>query len=66
MRTPATAVNSKGNPRILIVGNAGQLGRELEKIFAGIRLRRLVSIANPSILPIPRKPASSYAAPRPT
>ncbi len=23
------------NPRILIVGNAGQLGRELEKIFAG-------------------------------
>jgi dTDP-4-dehydrorhamnose reductase len=35
-RTPATAVNSKGNPRILIVGNAGQLGRELEKIFAGV------------------------------
>ncbi len=28
--TPST------NPRILIVGNAGQLGRELEKIFAGI------------------------------
>ena len=28
-------MNSKGNPRILIVGNAGQLGRELEKIFAG-------------------------------
>ena len=24
------------NPRILIVGNAGQLGRELEKIFAGV------------------------------
>jgi dTDP-4-dehydrorhamnose reductase len=25
-----------GNPRILIVGNAGQLGRELESIFAGV------------------------------
>jgi dTDP-4-dehydrorhamnose reductase len=24
------------NPRILIVGNAGQLGRELERIFAGV------------------------------
>jgi dTDP-4-dehydrorhamnose reductase len=33
--TPTTALNSKTNPRILIVGNAGQLGRELEKIFAG-------------------------------
>ncbi len=29
--SPTTATN----PRILIVGNAGQLGRELEKIFAG-------------------------------
>ena len=29
---PTTAMN----PRILIVGNAGQLGRELESIFAGI------------------------------
>jgi dTDP-4-dehydrorhamnose reductase len=29
--SPTTAAN----PRILIVGNAGQLGRELEKIFAG-------------------------------
>ena len=28
-------MSSKENPRILIVGNAGQLGRELEKIFAG-------------------------------
>jgi dTDP-4-dehydrorhamnose reductase len=27
---------SAANPRILIVGNAGQLGRELEKIFAGV------------------------------
>jgi dTDP-4-dehydrorhamnose reductase len=33
--TPTTALNSKTDPRILIVGNAGQLGRELEKIFAG-------------------------------
>jgi dTDP-4-dehydrorhamnose reductase len=33
--TPTTALNSKTNPRILIVGNAGQLGRELEEIFAG-------------------------------
>ncbi len=30
--SPTTAAN----PRILIVGNAGQLGRELEKIFAGV------------------------------
>jgi dTDP-4-dehydrorhamnose reductase len=29
------AVNQNDSPRILIVGNAGQLGRELEKIFAG-------------------------------
>jgi dTDP-4-dehydrorhamnose reductase len=28
--------NLPPNPRILIVGNAGQLGRELEKIFSGI------------------------------
>jgi dTDP-4-dehydrorhamnose reductase len=27
---------SQANPRILIVGNAGQLGRELEKIFLGV------------------------------
>src|SRR5271166_3582806 len=32
----ATAANRKENPRILIVGNAGQLGRELEKVFAGV------------------------------
>ena len=31
-QTPTTAAN----PRILIVGNAGQLGRELEKIFLGV------------------------------
>ncbi len=30
--TPA----AQANPRILIVGNAGQLGRELEKIFLGV------------------------------
>jgi len=29
-------VNPEKHPRILIVGNAGQLGRELEKIFAGL------------------------------
>ncbi len=29
------AAHAKGDLRILIVGNAGQLGRELEKIFAG-------------------------------
>jgi dTDP-4-dehydrorhamnose reductase len=34
--TPGTAVSRKENPRILIAGNAGQLGRELEKIFAGL------------------------------
>jgi dTDP-4-dehydrorhamnose reductase len=33
--TQTTALNSKTDPRVLIVGNAGQLGRELEKIFAG-------------------------------
>ncbi len=32
---PIMAENSKDNPRILIVGNAGQLGRELEKFFSG-------------------------------
>ncbi len=52
-RTPATAVNSKGNPRILIVGNAGQLGRELEKIFAGFGSvagvdRESVDLADPA------------------
>jgi dTDP-4-dehydrorhamnose reductase len=31
-----TATNPSGNPRILIVGNAGQLGRELERIFADV------------------------------
>jgi dTDP-4-dehydrorhamnose reductase len=35
-QTPITAASRKENPRILIVGNAGQLGRELEKIFAGV------------------------------
>ncbi len=34
--TSTQAANQPGNPRILIVGNAGQLGRELESIFAGI------------------------------
>lgn len=33
--SPAMAALSRESPRILIVGNAGQLGRELEKIFAG-------------------------------
>jgi len=33
--TRSTAANSPASPRILIVGNAGQLGRELEGIFAG-------------------------------
>jgi dTDP-4-dehydrorhamnose reductase len=31
-----STTESPANPRILIVGNAGQLGRELEKIFAGV------------------------------
>jgi dTDP-4-dehydrorhamnose reductase len=30
------SVSSPATPRILIVGNAGQLGRELERIFAGV------------------------------
>ena len=34
--SPTTAANPQEHPRILIVGNAGQLGRELEKIFAGV------------------------------
>ena len=34
--TSTQAAIPPGNPRILIVGNAGQLGRELERIFAGI------------------------------
>jgi dTDP-4-dehydrorhamnose reductase len=34
--TSTQAANPPGNPRILIVGNAGQLGRELEHIFAGV------------------------------
>jgi dTDP-4-dehydrorhamnose reductase len=34
--TPTTAASRIENPRILIVGNAGQLGRELEKIFLGV------------------------------
>ncbi len=34
--TPAPVANPPSTPRILIVGNAGQLGRELERIFAGI------------------------------
>ena len=33
--TSNTALNPQANSRILIVGNAGQLGRELEKIFLG-------------------------------
>lgn len=34
-QTPTAAASRKENPRILIAGNAGQLGRELETIFAG-------------------------------
>lgn len=34
--TRSTATNLPASPRILIVGNAGQLGRELESIFAGV------------------------------
>jgi dTDP-4-dehydrorhamnose reductase len=33
---PSSAIDRPANPRILIVGNAGQLGRELESIFAGV------------------------------
>jgi dTDP-4-dehydrorhamnose reductase len=36
VETRSTAANSAAFPRILIVGNAGQLGRELESIFAGV------------------------------
>jgi len=35
-QTPTPAASRKENPRILIVGNAGQLGRELGKVFAGM------------------------------
>jgi dTDP-4-dehydrorhamnose reductase len=34
--TRSTAANLPLSPRILIVGNAGQLGRELESIFSGV------------------------------
>ncbi|MGO8758557.1 MAG: dTDP-4-dehydrorhamnose reductase [Terracidiphilus sp.] len=34
--TSAPPANATETPRILIVGNAGQLGRELERIFAGV------------------------------
>ena len=34
--SPAPAPNQLANPRILIVGSAGQLGRELEKSFADV------------------------------
>ena len=33
--TESTIASTAAGPRILIVGNAGQLGRELEQIFAG-------------------------------
>ncbi len=33
---PSSALNWPANPRILIVGSAGQLGRELESIFASV------------------------------
>jgi len=33
--SPVAQANVAARPRILIVGNAGQLGRELERIFAG-------------------------------
>ena len=47
--TPATAVNSKGNPRILIVGNVGQLGRELEKIFADSVIGPVIGVDRESV-----------------
>lgn len=34
-RAPTTDEHNTKSPRVLIVGNAGQLGRELEKIFSG-------------------------------
>jgi dTDP-4-dehydrorhamnose reductase len=34
--TQSSVSNLSAAPRILIVGNAGQLGRELERIFAGV------------------------------
>jgi len=34
--SPVAASNASGTPRILIVGNAGQLGRELERFFLGV------------------------------
>ena len=34
--SPTPFADPSGKPRILIVGNAGQLGRELEQIFAGV------------------------------
>ena len=51
--TAAMAVIQKENPRILIVGNAGQLGRELEKIFVGFGSiygvdRESVDLADPA------------------
>jgi dTDP-4-dehydrorhamnose reductase len=55
---PSSAIDRPANPRILIVGNAGQLGRELEKIFLPASAPSLVSIANPSISPMPGKPAT--------
>jgi dTDP-4-dehydrorhamnose reductase len=33
---PILSANPSTKPRILIVGNAGQLGRELERLFAGV------------------------------
>ncbi|MGD1107599.1 MAG: dTDP-4-dehydrorhamnose reductase [Terracidiphilus sp.] len=34
--TQTPAANPSGKPRVLIVGNAGQLGRELERLFAAV------------------------------
>jgi len=34
--TQTPAANPSGKPRVLIVGNAGQLGRELERLFASV------------------------------
>ena len=34
--TQTPAADPSRNPRILIVGNAGQLGRELERLFATV------------------------------
>ena len=56
---------SQANPRILIVGNAGQLGRD-SKQSSPVSAPSSRSTANPSISPIPGRRANSSAAQRPT